>query len=401
MTNNAPSKRKLAPKLLLALFASLFTLIALEVLARVYVGNFADREQFSKYASFAQYRERLGGGEWWFGLLTPHRYLGYTLAPNLRDGKNRHNAMGFRGEEITLPKPKGEFRIACVGASTTYSLLVPDHKRSYPALLQSNLRRQGHREVTVINAGVPGWTSFENLISYLIRVQPLKPDMMIFKEAFADVVCRLVWPPSAFKPDNSGCLAPRFALRQTGLEQASTLYRILSVESGLSLPASALGQSVYNQAPTSYFFAFAKQRYTGRYPSGIFEKVPVAKMLNANTSVNYRRNTEDMLRQALNRRVRVMVMTFPYTAEIHGYFDIDGFKQAVDEHNTILRDIAKKLGLPLLDLASIFPTDKAFWGFDGIHANEAGTELEAKLVADFILEHKLITHTSDSPTPVK
>ncbi|MBN1653185.1 MAG: SGNH/GDSL hydrolase family protein [Deltaproteobacteria bacterium] len=155
---------------------------------------------------------------------------------------------------------------------------------------------------------------------------------------------------------------------------------------------------VYNQAPTSYFFEFAKQRYTGKYPSGIFRKVPIAKMLKTNSSENYRRNTEDLLRQALNRSVRVMVMTFPYTAEIHGYCDIEGIRQAVDEHNDILRNLAKSLNLPLLDLAHLFPTDPAYWGFDGIHANEAGTALEAELVTSFILEHEVLKNKESDPS---
>ena len=391
----------LAPRLLLSGIAIVLTLSSLEVLARVWVSHFASREQFTRYASLAEYNERIGGEEWWFGLLAPHRYLGYTLAPNLLDGKNRHNSLGFRGEELEVPKPEGEFRIACIGASTTYSLLVPDASQSYPALVQESLRERGHPNVTVVNAGVPAWTSYENLINYLLRIQDLEPDLIIVKEAFADVACRMVWPPSAFRADNSGCLAPQVKPRGLPLYQASTLARILLVTSGRSLPTSALGVSIYNQADTSYFFEFAKQRWGWRYPDGIFETIPVARMLEANSSEHYRQNVESLLLQARAQGVRAVLMTFPYSPQVPGYFDIDGIRAAVDEHNEFLRQVAAQRGVPLIDMAAIFPTDPAYWGFDGIHANEKGTALESQLVTDFLLEHELVGDPSPRSGPAR
>ena len=391
MTEPAGGRQKLlAKRLFLAFFASALTLIVLEIFARVYIAKIADRERFTKYASLSDYRERIGGREWWFGLLTPHRYLGYMLAPNLVDGNNRHNSLGFRGDEIVLPKPKGEFRIVCIGASTTYSLLVPDHHRSYPALLESELKTRGFKNLTVVNAGVPAWSTYEMLISYLLRIQTLEPDLIIVKEAFADLACRVVWPPSAFKGDNSGCLSPTFVARETPFYESSALMRILLVETGRALPVSALGKSVYNQAETAYFFEFAQQRFGLKYPAGIFTTVSVAQMLQANPPTYFRRNTEDLLLLANARGVKRVLMTFPYSPEIPGYFGVEGFRSALDEHNAILRDIANKLDVPLMDLAKSFPTDKRVWGFDGIHANEEGTVLEAKQVADFLDREQLI-----------
>jgi lysophospholipase L1-like esterase len=323
-------------------------------------------------------------------LLTPHRYLGYVLAPNLVDGDNRHNSLGFRGEEIAVPKPDGEFRIVCLGASTTYSLLVADYRRSYPSLLEKTLRSRGYENVKVVNAGVPAWSTYEILINYLLRIQSLEPDLIIMREAFADLACRMVWPPSAFKGDNSGCLAARFVERETPVYESSTLIRILLVQTGLALPVSALGKSVYNQADTSYFFEFAKQRFSMNYPTGIFETVSVAQMLAANPPTSYRRNLEDLMFQAKARGVGRVLTTFPYSPEIKGYFGVDGFRKGLDGHNAIIRDVASKMDVPLLDLARSVPTAPEYWGFDGIHANEAGVELHAKIAADFHIERGLI-----------
>src|SRR5688572_20994211 len=119
----------------------------------------------------------------------------------------------------------------------------------------------------VVNAGVPAWSIYEILINYLLRIQSLEPNLVIMKEVFADLVCRMVWPASVYKGDNSGCLAAHFAEREALFYESSTLIRILMVESGRALPSSALGHSVYNQAETSYFFEFAKQCFGWKYPS--------------------------------------------------------------------------------------------------------------------------------------
>jgi lysophospholipase L1-like esterase len=389
------SRGSLRAKLLLALFASAITLALLEAGARLYISRLADREQFSKYASLAQYRERIGGDEWWMGLLTPHRYLGYAGAADLVDGENRHNSLGFRGEEVVVPKPAGEFRIACLGASTTYSIFVADHEKSYPALLQSELHRRGFRFVSVANAGIPAWTSYETLINYLIRIQDLEPDLIIIHQAFGDVASRLVWPPEAYRDDNSGYLSARFAMREAPFYESSALLRILMVESGRSPPASAFGKSVYNEADTSHYLEFARQRMTRRYPRGIFERVPVATMLAANPPRYFRRNTRSLVVSAKHADVQPVLMTFAYTPEVEGFFGVEGFRQATDEHNRILAEIAREQGVPFFDLRAVFPTEKSYWGYDGIHVNERGTALKAELVADFLVDHDLIVRPAD------
>lgn len=60
-----------------------------------------------------------------------------------------------------MPKPKGEYRIVCLGGSTTYTGWVDDYRLTYPALLQTELIDRGYA-VTVVNAGNEAWTSYEN-----------------------------------------------------------------------------------------------------------------------------------------------------------------------------------------------------------------------------------------------
>lgn len=67
------------------------------------------------------------------------------------------NSLGFRGDERPAAKPKGTFRIVCLGSSNTYGALVNDSE-TYPAALERLLNARGKRRYEVWNAGVSAYT---------------------------------------------------------------------------------------------------------------------------------------------------------------------------------------------------------------------------------------------------
>jgi hypothetical protein len=180
-------------------FSILLLLGILEGLSKLYIEHFAKEQSFKKYASVEQLRQREN-----LSISSMHRYMGYIPTPNFQRGKNKHNSLGLRGEEVILPKPEGGFRIICIGGSTTYTVDVDDYRLSYPYLLQENLNKKGFENVSVINAGMLSYTTYESLINLQLRLLDLKPDLLIIYHAVNDVHARLVWPPEAYKSDNSG-----------------------------------------------------------------------------------------------------------------------------------------------------------------------------------------------------
>ena len=56
---SAKSATGLRSKLVLGLVSSLITLLALEVVARVYIARIADREQFTRFATLSEYLKAL------------------------------------------------------------------------------------------------------------------------------------------------------------------------------------------------------------------------------------------------------------------------------------------------------------------------------------------------------
>jgi lysophospholipase L1-like esterase len=88
------------------------------------------------------------------------------------------NARGQRVtnvRDVAVPKPEGTYRIVCEGGSTTFDLLSPDDAGTWPARLGRLLRPRAD----VVNAGFPGWTSLESLVSLETRDLDLQPDLVV------------------------------------------------------------------------------------------------------------------------------------------------------------------------------------------------------------------------------
>ncbi|MBU0516086.1 MAG: hypothetical protein KJ621_15085 [Proteobacteria bacterium] len=97
-----------------------------------------------------------------------------------------------RGPDFRVPKPAGEFRIICVGDSTTFgwkNAVV----QTYPHYLQEILTQKiPGRQIKVINAGVPGFNSAFALSYLALRLVQLQPDLVIIKLGYNDVFAYLM-----------------------------------------------------------------------------------------------------------------------------------------------------------------------------------------------------------------
>jgi hypothetical protein len=370
--------KSLLQGLTVSFFTFLILFVFLETAAEIYLVKFSRDEVFRKYASLSQLKKRL-----YFHHM-PHRYLGHVPTPNYREGLNRHNALGFRGDEVAVPKPEGEFRIICLGGSTTYSGSVEDYRKAYPALLENELKRLGHSNIKVVNAGVNSYASWETLINFEFRVLDLEPDLILTYDNINDVGPRLVWPPQSYRGDNSGYLTSANQRFMPSIFEYSTLCRIFMIKLNLVQPHNTL-HSAADFASTSYAAEFVKQKGIGTYPQGIFKNVSAMEMLNTNKPVYFRRNIEDLVAIAQSRGIKVVLSTFAYSTLFTDQPEVasDEYRRALDEHNNVLREIAAQKHAGLCDLAKEFPQDKAYYT-DGRHMTQKGDALRASLYADFL-----------------
>jgi lysophospholipase L1-like esterase len=88
---------------------------------------------------------------------------------------------GFRGKQPG-PKQAGTFRIVCIGGSTTYGHGLAGEE-AWPARLERGLRQKGI-PVEVINAGVPGYGSHQNLLRFQRDILPLHADLVLVYEGW-------------------------------------------------------------------------------------------------------------------------------------------------------------------------------------------------------------------------
>jgi len=390
----------LAARLWLLVASVGLTLGAVELATRYWIRNLASDEQFLRFASLDELDgDRLAaartGSERRY---TPHRYLGYYPTPGYVQGPNRHNSLGFRGDEIPLPKPAGEFRIVCIGGSTTYTGRVEDVDASFPVLLERELRERGHSLTRVVNAGGESWTSWESLINLETRVVDLAPDLIVNYDGINDLHARLVWPPEAYRADNSGRRAPIAAgARLPGLLEHSAFGRVLLVSTGRVEPHSELGRTLDPAAATWYYPQFQRQWRSRKYPRGRFVDVPVERMLAANPPLYFRRNLASQVAVARAHGAETVLATFADARDFPREVESSpAYQHGIAEMNAVVRDVAAATGATFFDFAAVMPRGRAYFA-DSEHVNAAGSAEKARLFAEFLARSGLLPRDVASP----
>ena len=106
-----------------------------------------------------------------------HNYYERDAYPQFPQSEFWTNSRGFRDQELTVPKPKGVYRIVCIGGSTT--LEGPRNDLSYPKILQQMLREHFQTDaIEVVNCGVDGGTILGQA-SQFDECLALQPDLVI------------------------------------------------------------------------------------------------------------------------------------------------------------------------------------------------------------------------------
>lgn len=157
-------------------------------------------------------------------LYAPNRDRGWVLRPGasgLVAVETRQfvrvNSQGFRDQERSYEKPANTMRIAVLGNSWTEALQVPLDK-TYTALLQQELTGNscfGGKQVEVLNFGVAGYSTAQELLVLQQEVWKYHPDMVLLAFYPArDIANNLRELNNAVTPEQS----PYFVFRSGQLE---------------------------------------------------------------------------------------------------------------------------------------------------------------------------------------
>ncbi len=255
----------------------------------------------------------------------------------------RLNNLGLRGADIMLEKPEGVTRIVCLGDSFTFGEGVRE-EHTYPARLEAILsgRLSGER-FQVINAGVQGYGTLEELYLYGLVCDPLRPDVVIIGFVLNDAA------------------DPGETIR-------------LNDERTRAFEPSALGRV------SALWEQFERGREAGRidreYAASIRESFSSQRWQDTETAFAGMRAYAD------ERGFRLAMVVFPL------YVDLDGEYPFADLHALVAK-ACRDAGIAHLDLLDVFSGQPAqqFWVHPtDQHPNEIAHGMAAERLADFLLE---------------
>lgn len=331
----------------------------------------------------------------------PHPYLAYALKPSWSTDPGAaqqasHNALGFRGKETTREKPPGVFRIVTLGGSSVYGQSESKDEAVWSARLEQILaEKRPLVRVEVINAGVPGYTSFEMLVQLEMRVVDLAPDLVVVYEAVNDMRAAL-YTAGAPEPagDNTHFRAP------WPVDRPSSFEKLLQKSRTYLIARRYLTDYVHRRADLFYYAmvsydASRADLYCGGkagYPDG---RVPERGF------ASYRRNLEAMLSVAELAHAKVLIAT-----QAIMMWDLRGTNRECEETQVesflriqdIQREVARERGVPIAETGkrvtdgedNHFRATGEHLFKNDVHPFDAGSELIARAVADAIVEAGLL-----------
>ncbi|MCP4965314.1 MAG: hypothetical protein GY926_08755 [bacterium] len=257
-----------------------------------------------------------------------------------------------------MEKPEGVYRILCVGGSTTYGTSCTKDEFSYPAQLEAMLAKDAPgKKYEVINCGVSGYGTVENLINIELRLLELDPDAIIVYHAANDA--RPI-QARGFKSDYS------------------------HLRTNWHVPES--NKLDYNLLRISRFYAWMTR---GRDPEkrarALFSCIAVEDFEDLHQPSNlgvpeegiaaFARNLKSMVAIARANDVELVLSTF---ASCRAKFKPDGehFLDTIDRINDAVTELAAELNIApkLSDKPKIFS--------DWMHLTDEGCKLQAQAVYD-------------------
>lgn len=119
----------------------------------------------------------------------------YAPEPNQHTKILNINSYGFRGPEFSINKNENIFRIFMIGGSTTVSLRSDSDNHTIPGYLQTMFNDNNYKQIEIINAGVPGITSTDELALLKYKILNFNPDLIIIYDGANDITYSYNYKP--------------------------------------------------------------------------------------------------------------------------------------------------------------------------------------------------------------
>lgn len=293
----------------------------------------------------------------WF---LPHPELGYTLNPQ----KEGINSLGLRHRELSLDKPEELFRVIVLGDSVAWD------EGSFVELLGERMGRLRNGPVEVINASIPGYTTYQERLLLERNLLPLQPSLVIVQYCLNDNHRFL----HRIAEDGNRLLTPE--ARRALLPQEEGIFDRLSRKSYLLVEIRRR-------------LLARKYRLEGKFPWENMEDFCVA--WQDKTWPGFKGHLQAMRDRMTRIHGGIAVIAVPFGPQLRqDLLDLD--RDYTVKPQRLLSRICLELGVPFLDL---FPPFLASGGIklfrDDIHLTPAGHEIAARELFCFLERERLLS----------
>jgi lysophospholipase L1-like esterase len=297
-----------------------------------------------------------------------------VLVPGLRVGNISINAAGFRGPEIMQPKPPGTFRIAFLGASTTFCAEVSSDAHVWPQLVAEELgRRFPGVKVDFVNGGVPGYSVDSSRRNLKHRVAALQPDLIVVYHAtndFSGEVRRMAM--------KSGLLADDAGKQPGWLEEHSLLWELATKNLRVMLAQRDAAQ------PSEHRLQVDAASLGAGFRDDLSALLSEAKATGALVAVATF-STRLRQEQSIEQQKKAAVSAFVYMP----FMTLDGLLNGYARYNALIVEVARAEGALLIGGENSIPGDPVHFR-DTVHFTDQGSRAMARRVVDALIADEQI-----------
>ena len=268
------------------------------------------------------------------------------------------NQFGLRSPEFPEEKEAGEERILLLGDSTVYGVMVSD-EQSFGGILQQLLRSESPA-VRVMNAGCPGYSSWQALQILKERLLKLRPDVVVIATLWSDAQGSEA-PDSARHGDGEG----------RSLLSHSAFYVWLRAKIRRMRWQEDLGETI------EFRFQPQKNSTSGPPPPGPAPELGPTKLAPTHRVPlgQYRRNLKEMAQISKSIGAQPIFLVLPCFMD-PSLGKVGDFREAYRE---AMREVAEDMDALLVDSSSLFfggQVNDLF--YDDVHPTPKGHSLIAQ-----------------------
>ncbi|MEF8730591.1 MAG: SGNH/GDSL hydrolase family protein [Candidatus Accumulibacter meliphilus] len=279
--------------------------------------------------------------------------------PNLQLGSSRINNLGFRGPDIGAEKPLSTVRLAFLGSSTTYDANSGEEE-NWPRLVAKNIDEAlTGCSTDFINAGKAGYGTEQMATLYMHFVKQTEPDLVFVLPG--DLSQDLDWLAGQHKIDTHHDSYESFLAKHSILlEKLEKNIRIIQLQRRAGSKKDKL--------------SFDPKEIEHRFRARL-EHLIEAIVKDGRDAVLI--TTSGQIRRDMS--ISEMVAAGNTAIYYMPYIYLPDLIKLRDSYNAVIREVAHKYGVILVDTEDSIPGTPAYYA-DAIHFTPAGSKAMAKAV---------------------